>query len=294
MEDIVGTILTAGIVFLCLAIVGLLATVVLLAQKYKWKVVVKELASGRKIVRYTKAAEIKTNGVSMLRILKYKKIPCPMPPSEAIEVDIKGRKCIEVYLTPEGQFVFSKDGITITQEGSIGKYVDDVCTVEYIETKKGLVLKEEFDKLNEEQKLEFFNDKKMPKQLKIVTQEFKTSKWLFIKDENHCVAAIQPYTTNQRVLLVDQHDKAKADSGFDINAWIMPIVGVLGIVMLLVVAMMIFDSYQEHQVKMQDSQLAIAEKLNSAAGGLSGVAGDIQQIKNEVLGRPTNRGETPN
>lgn len=79
-------------------------------SQYKHKFRIKEVINGRKIIKDDRAREFRDkHDKSWYWKLMKAKEKIPIPPPEAIEVDRKGRKCVEAYKLSTGEFVYSKD-----------------------------------------------------------------------------------------------------------------------------------------------------------------------------------------
>lgn len=78
-------------------------------KQFKHKFRLKEVTNGRKIIIDDKAREFKdADGVTWWQLYKLK-TKFSTPPPEAIEIDSKGRKCVEAYRTENGEIIFALD-----------------------------------------------------------------------------------------------------------------------------------------------------------------------------------------
>lgn len=98
------------VLMLLMAAIGLIAVFVWsYLGKFKHKFRVKEVINNRKIIIDDKAREFKDkDGTPYWHLLKLKD-KIPVPPPEAIEIDQKGKKCVEAYKTATGEFIFCCD-----------------------------------------------------------------------------------------------------------------------------------------------------------------------------------------
>jgi len=282
-----------GVMVLC--IVGFWALVI---RKYNIKVTVRELVRGRVVKRQTKAKETNKNGIPSLKILKYKKYFCPRPPSEAIELDHKGRKCIEVYFTPNGEFIFLEDRISLLEDGSLIKLKDVTSKeTEFVVTELGLIPKESYEEwLTQYDKASRKEKGELEKVLKgLVVADVDSGKFVYLRDNNtKGIDTLEPFTTNQRALLVDQYAKADEDLGqgfFSKHAAL--VVGAFAIVIFLVIGLMILDSWNENQEKFWEHEEKFYNAQKEASQNYGSMWTDIQQLKGEMTPKGNN-GEPPN
>lgn len=101
------------------AVCGLILTVTiyfLMASKFRHNVRIKELAKGRKIIIDEKARDYKDkDGNKWWRLKKEgdkEKRLIPIPPPTAIEINAKGKKCVECYRTETGEIIYLEDNTT--------------------------------------------------------------------------------------------------------------------------------------------------------------------------------------
>ncbi len=106
--------------------------------QFKHKFRIRELVNGRTIIIDDKARNFKDKqGVEYWQLLKRNK-KVQIPPSEAIEIDFRGKKCVEAYKTETGEFVYLKDN------GSIDKAEADA--MQPLTTKSRVILVNEIAK----------------------------------------------------------------------------------------------------------------------------------------------------
>ena len=81
----------------------------LVVAKYKHKVRVKEICNGRMVITDVKAKEHKDKDKNITWKLSKFRREIPVPSNEVIEIDSKGKKLIEIYLTETGEVFFAQD-----------------------------------------------------------------------------------------------------------------------------------------------------------------------------------------
>lgn len=107
--DIINTTYEFLWLIILIAVLGIIAFFVLVIAKFKFKVQVRELASGRKIITNDKAKLFKSkDGVLFWKLMKGKDV-IPIPPEESIELDKHGKKHVVVYKTQTGEYIYAKD-----------------------------------------------------------------------------------------------------------------------------------------------------------------------------------------
>ncbi len=102
-----GNIATYFLIGVLLVLVGIIIFIVYTIKKFNIRFRVRMLAGDRKIIKDTRAREVYSKrGGHFLRVRGFRKNPAPLPPPEAIEIDKKGRRCIEAFLVPTGEFIY--------------------------------------------------------------------------------------------------------------------------------------------------------------------------------------------
>ena len=77
--------------------------------RFKHNVRVKKVINGRFIIKNDKARDFKDKeGVLWWKLFKHKDL-IPVPPSEAVEVDHRGKLTVDVYRTESGDYTYLKD-----------------------------------------------------------------------------------------------------------------------------------------------------------------------------------------
>lgn len=116
----VGTVSSVGIWLFFFAILLVVFLYFVNYTSYKVNFRVKKIVNGRKIIINTKA-KIKKNSDGMVILELRQKNPfskaiqLPAPPEEAIELNAKGKECIEAYKTSTGEYIYLKDISTIPE-----------------------------------------------------------------------------------------------------------------------------------------------------------------------------------
>lgn len=113
----VGIVTQLIMVLMAVIIIGLLSYLIINLLKYKHYMRIKKIANdGRKVVFDDRFAEIiDKDGIRWWRLLKNKNLSLTkkgliqIAPSEAIEIDKKGRMVVEAYALDTGEVIYAKD-----------------------------------------------------------------------------------------------------------------------------------------------------------------------------------------
>lgn len=298
------------------AIVGLVIALLVSHKRWKWKFVVKEVVNGRKIRRNLKAREWVIDGITFLKVKKYAKFPAPMPPADAIELDHRGKKTVEAYFNLTGEWTYTMDRLAVVHdedfkeadledpgfwesikslftgaEGVVCRPAEEKGFIEFVKTDKGYMKADEYEAVKD--KTTLFNSKKVPPVLEKIRQEYRTSKWLYLRELKGTVAPLEPLTTSQRSILVDQQGKANADMGFNWKEHIGEIVFATAMLFILVIGYLCYDTTLEHNGQTVDAIAANAEKQGLFMEKIGLMLDDgtkVQIIKQQ----PTATGDAPN
>lgn len=200
---------------------------------YKHRVTIKELVKGRKSIIHDRARDFKDKeGVSWWKLQKEKNKLLrliPIPPSGAIELDKKGRKCIEAYRLETGEIVYIEDR-------------------------------------NTEQKID--------------------------------LEALQPLTTKQRLILINNIERAQKRRGKTLLENLPMLVGI-GAIVVLIIALLVFWGdlakpvleARTQQIVMQELQKEQLEIIKDIKGGVQRIEGEnelLQQRLTNIENKPPN------
>ena len=190
-----------------------------LESKFKCRVRLKELVKGRKII-YNFRARYHTDdtGVSWWRLAgekDKKKRLIPLPPESAIELDKKGRKCVDCYRFESGEIIYSAD------EWDVKDFPDEILLDVPKEIQAEIAAEEDKDKSKQ-----------------ILTDWMKIKRKAWLKD-NKIIKPFQPMTTKQRLLYVQNIKKAEARKGFSWKENAITLVS-LGAMAMVLICLMVF------------------------------------------------------
>lgn len=100
---------TVLLIIIILLVLGGLGYYIYWIKQFKHKFRIKQVTHGRKIIIDDKARELKGKDGGLYWQLFKSKDKLTIPPVEAIELDHKGRKCVEAYKLETGDYIYSKD-----------------------------------------------------------------------------------------------------------------------------------------------------------------------------------------
>ena len=190
-----------------------------LEKSAKCRVRIKEVVSGRKIIRDYKAQEFTDESkVPWWKLMgekdKHKRL-IPLPPEESIEIDRKGNKLVEAWRFEDGTVIFSRDDWDVKQYYEITNApIPDDLQKRIDAVKDGSKKKEMLDHYKKEVR----------------------DKWL---KDNKVIAPCEPITTKQRALYLMNIKKAESRQGFDWKQQLIPLASI-GALVLIIIALMVF------------------------------------------------------
>ena len=231
--------------------------------RYKHIVRIKEVINGRRIVKDDKARDYKdAEGVTWWRLAKEKdkeKRLLPLPPSQAIELNYKGKKVVEVYRTESGEYIYLQD------TGAVAEIPPDLY-------KK---IPKEFNLIHDKDERD------------IKVNEWKKETLKTWRNEKGVIAAYDPLTTAQRIALIHNIRKAEIRRG---KSWSenLPLFVGIGAVVILVISLMVFwgdiakptlDAQQGWKVieTIQLEQLELLRDIKLGVQRIEGESGTIPE-----------------
>jgi len=137
----------------------------------------------------------------------------PVPPAGAIHIAKRGKKSVEAIRTPTGEYIFLERNINFTTIPDLNEGIP----------KEILEMKDEVKK--------FLLTKKY--------QEIKLKEWKLKNKGIILAGTYQPFTSKQRMVIVNNFEKAKTRRGFSLKEHI-PTMVAMGSLVLIVIALMVF------------------------------------------------------
>ena len=93
---------------------------------------------------------------------------------------------------------------------------------------------------------------------------------------------LEPFTSNQRALFVNQYRKSLEDAGFNWKENLPLIVGAITLVVIMVMSMVVVKDLYSNNKKTQEQNLLITEKQGQIIDKYAEIEQGIQDIKQEV------------
>lgn len=101
---------------LLIAVIGGVIALVLFTKSFKYRVRIKDLVSDdKKVLFFDRARELKGKDGQLYWYLFKKKDKIQVPPKEAIEIDYKGRKFVDMYRTETGEYIPIHDNLKVAK-----------------------------------------------------------------------------------------------------------------------------------------------------------------------------------
>jgi len=196
--------------------IGLVVAIILgfwlyMETKFKHKVIIKEVAGNRFVVKTLRAREYTDSDKSMWWKIsgeknKEKRL-LPIPPDEVVEMTTKGKKIAQCYRFESGEIVWIKDDNKIKEPPIIKSYPEDI-----------------------QAKIDAEEDYKKKKEIMDEYQKGFLDEW---KRENKIVTPFQPVTTNDRLGYFYNIKKAESRKGFDWKEKIIPIAALASLTIIV-------------------------------------------------------------
>lgn len=218
--DWLGLIDTTTLVILIITALGAvigLGIYIWSITRYKHKFRIKLITGTKTIIIDDKAKQFTDkDGITWWKLLKRKHI-IAVPPADTLDVTERGRHSVEAYYSDEGGYQFEQSAIEkdlkLVKNSGIGFVVP--------------FLNKQFTLFN-------FDVWKSEKLL--------PGKYCFIKDKTPYTTGTNVLTTKQKVIMVNQIEKAKARKGFNWKEHIPLIVGATALVLMIAVVFIFFDN----------------------------------------------------
>lgn len=203
------------------AVVGLSAYIYhLLSFKHKFRI--KKLTGTKTVVIDDKAKEFTDkSGVTWWRLLRMKHT-IQVPPADCLDVTTKGKHSVEAYYSDESGYQFE-------QSAALG----EIQTIK----DKGLAFVVPLIK----KKFTIFNIKVAGKKVR----DDKRGKYVYVKDKDPDIVGTDVLKTKQKVIMVDQLEKAKTRKGFNWREHIPLIVGASAMIIMVAIIFIFFGNIVE-------------------------------------------------
>lgn len=259
------------ITIICCAVIGVLVFL-FMELRYKHRVIIRELAKGRKLIKMDRARDFMDRSKKNYWKLRKERNKImklmPVPPPESTEIMKRGKKFVEVYRNEGGEYIFIEDA---------GKSMDIPQE-----------LHTELDKMIEHKDFKKIDDENERVE---AHKEWKENQIEIWKSENNVIAPLRPLTSDQRMALVNNIRKAEERNPYDWKRDAIAIAGFGGIIIMVVIAAIfapdIIKTYTEGATQISNSLQAYEkvrhDNLMEEMKQWEKVTGNIQTITNVQL-----------
>ena len=95
-------------------------------RQFKHSIRIKHLTGTKKLIVYDKFRIFKSvDGVKFIQLMRRKEV-LPVPPPDAIELNINGTMAVDCYYTEDGEYIFSEDDIKFSCAGAWKYYLSQM------------------------------------------------------------------------------------------------------------------------------------------------------------------------
>ena len=138
----------------------------------------------------------------------------PIPPAGAINIAKRGKKSVTCFRTPTGEYIFlGRDNVNLNNIPNLNRGIPKEIVELKDEAKKQILIKK--------------------------YQQIQLKKWKLNNKGILLEGTHQPFTSKQRMVIVNNFEKAKTRKGFSLKEHI-PMMVSIGALVILVVCLMIF------------------------------------------------------
>ena len=137
----------------------------------------------------------------------------PVPPAGAIHIAKRGKKSVEAIRTPTGEYIFLERDITLLKLPDLNEGLPKEIKEQKDEVKKSVLTKK--------------------------YQAIKLKEWKLKNKGIILEGCYQPFSSKQRMVIVNNFEKAKARKGFSLKEHV-PMMVSIGALVILIVALFIF------------------------------------------------------
>jgi len=133
----------------------------------------------------------------------------PVPPAGAINIAKRGKKSVTCFRTPTGEYIFlGRNEVVLDNIPNLNKGIpQEILNLKDVEKKSRLIKR---------------------------YQEIQLKKWKIRNKGILLEGTHQPFTSKQRMVIVNNFEKAKARKGFSLKEHVLPIVSIGGLVLVLI------------------------------------------------------------
>lgn len=257
--------------FIIVSVVGVFTYFIYDILRNKYRVRVRELVKGRKIIKDYRARYYEDKDkISWWKLAgernKNKKL-IPLPPEEAIELNQKGKKVVECYRTEGGDIIWA------AERGEIGAFPEEL--LDKPPTKELKEFKKMVDSIGDEK----LKSEKFDEYTKRVEEH-----WI---KQTKIIKPFQPLTTKQRMIYVQNLRKTESRKGMTWQQVVIPAVslGVLGLV--LIAGMIFWGDLAKPAISANEQAITMATINKENLELLKELKTGVQRIEDKVNSLPS-------
>jgi len=185
-----------------------------------------------------------------------------IPPPEAIELDNKGKKCVEAYRLDTGEYMYIKDEWTSKQIPSEVYNIDEK-----------IIPKKLNEIVNEDER------EAMISEWKKVQRSKQIKEWA---NKNKALLTYQPLTTNQRLLLIKQIQKAEERRKKKWQDYLLPLASLGALVIVIVAGLIFWGDLAKPAIKAHEERLQYQVLTQENLKLIKEINTNVQTIKSEL------------
>lgn len=262
-----------------LFVIGVIVIIIMFIVKilqYKHRIIIRVLANDRKYIVHDKFMVAKDDeGVVWWKLLKRKHM-IPVAPSDCIEISEKGRMFVESYYTDEGEYIYNFDKAKI-------QHFDDMDGAVYV-TEKAEKEFFDVDYARWEKAVAAYNTlpnwkKWFKPRPKLPKSPDERGRYVYIRDQNRCIDGFQPFTTKQRLILVNQYKKANAKKKTDMLTLIGQLAPLAALVLIIFGMFIFWGDITEPTLKAQEQNVQMMKAQNEVIDNLDTLINNRQNLQ---------------
>jgi hypothetical protein len=209
---------TTTYMFIALAFAVIVGAWLYMESRFKMKVTIKQVVSGRVLLKVHRAMSwTDDDKIEWWKITGEKdkaKRLLPLPPEEAIDIDVKGKKHASCYRLESGEVIWIKDDWQVKEVPKFEEIPEDIKAA--VDLKK---------------------DNSDKKEIVDTWRKAQVTKWLL---DNRVISSLKPITSNQRMSYFNNIRKAEARKKQDWKQNLPQIAALSGLVIIVLALIVMY------------------------------------------------------
>ena len=265
--SIIDTALYFFLIVFVLAIIGIILFMINMLRKFKHVVYLKDITNNNRILEADKARELEhRDGSPVWQCLKNRNIEFTIPPSEAIEINKRGQKCVTVYMAEGVVIGFGKDSTQVKRPP------EELFEVDFES------IPEEITNIVNTQKRE-----KAILTWERQQQQLNVSQWA---KANNILSASQPFTSNQRTIYMAQRKRIMDRRKKSIWEYALPIAYISSMTIILLSLLIFWGDIAQPAIESKkvtestiSTMLKVVETQKEMDLNIQVLSDNVEQIK---------------